>query len=65
MLRLADKDDFIEDMFLAIRELVEHHRVQPREVRRFVNQALKDTPPKAIADRLEIAQDGRMARGAT
>jgi len=58
MLRLANKDDFIEDLYLAVRELVEHHRVQPREVRRFVNQALKQTPPKAISDRLNFAQDG-------
>jgi hypothetical protein len=29
MLRLAGKDDFIEDLYLAVRELVEHHGVQP------------------------------------
>ena len=27
MLRLAGKEDFVEDLYLAIRELVEHHRV--------------------------------------
>jgi hypothetical protein len=57
MLRIADKEDFIEDLYLAIRELVEHHGAQSREIRRFVNQALKDTPPKAIANRLKTAQD--------
>jgi hypothetical protein len=25
MLRLASKDDFVEDLYLAIRELFEHH----------------------------------------
>jgi hypothetical protein len=39
MLRLAGKEDFVEDLCLAIRELIEHHGCQPREVRRFVNQA--------------------------
>jgi plasmid maintenance system antidote protein VapI len=57
MLRLATKEDFIEDLYLAVRELVEHHDVQPREIRRFVNQALKDTPPKAISDRVKVAHD--------
>lgn len=63
MLRLATKEDFIEDLYLAIRELVEHHGVQPRETRRFVNQALKGTPPKAICDRLKVAQEVDTARG--
>jgi hypothetical protein len=63
MLRLATKEDFVEDLYLAIRELVEHHAVQPREVRRFVNQALKGTPPKAISDRLFLAQDVDTTRG--
>ena len=57
MLRLAGKEDFVEDLYLAVRELVEHHGCQPREIRRFVNQALKGTPPKAISDRLNLAQD--------
>jgi len=57
MLRLANRDDFIEDLYLAVRELIEHHGVQLREVRRFCNQALKGTPPKAISDRLNFAQD--------
>jgi hypothetical protein len=57
MLRLANKHDFIEDLYLAVRELVKLHGVQPREVRRFVNQALKQSPPKAISDRLTFAQD--------
>jgi hypothetical protein len=57
MLRLAGKEDFVEDLYLAIRELVEHHGCQPREIRRFVNQALRGTPPKLIFNRLEIAQD--------
>lgn len=57
MLRLANKDDYIEDLYLAIRELVGHHGCQPREIRRFVNQALKQTPPKAISDRLIFAQE--------
>lgn len=57
MLRLANKDDFIEDLYLAIRELAEHHGCQPREIRRFVNQALKGTPPKLISNRLNFAQD--------
>jgi hypothetical protein len=57
MLRLANRDDFIEDLYLAVRELVEHHGCQPREIRRFVNQALRQTPPKAISDRLIFAQD--------
>jgi hypothetical protein len=58
MLRLANKDDYIEDMYLAIRELVEHHQCQPREIRRFVNQALRGTPPKLISNRLNFAQNG-------
>jgi hypothetical protein len=58
MLRLAGKEDFVEDLYLAIRELVEHHRCQPREIRRFVNQALSQRPPKLISNRFEIAQDG-------
>jgi hypothetical protein len=57
MLRLANKDDYIEDLYLAVRELVDHHRCQPREIRRFVNQALKSTPPKLISNRLNFAQD--------
>jgi hypothetical protein len=47
MLRLAGKEDFVEDLYLAIRELVEHHQCQPREIRRFANQALKGIPPKS------------------
>jgi hypothetical protein len=62
-LRPADKDDFIEDLYLAIRELLDRHAVQPREVRRFVNQALKGTPPKATSDRLKVAQDVDTATG--
>lgn len=57
MLRLASKEDFVEDLYLSIRELVEHHHCQPREIRRFVNQALKGTPPKLISNRLNFAQD--------
>jgi hypothetical protein len=57
MLRLANKDDAVEDLYLAVRELVEHHGCQPREIRRFVNQALKSTPPKLISNRLNFAQD--------
>ena len=57
MLRLANKDDYIEDLYLAIRELVEHHQCQPREIRRFANQALNGTPPKLISNRLNFAQD--------
>ena len=57
MLRLANKDDYVEDLYLAIRELVEHHQCQPREIRRFVNQAAKGTPPKLISKRLNFAQD--------
>lgn len=57
MLRLAHKDDYIEDLYLAIRELVEHHGCQSREIRRFVNQALKSTPPKLISNRINFAQD--------
>ena len=58
MLHLSSKQDFVEDLYLAIRELVEHHGGQPREIRRFVNQALKGSPPKLISNRLEIDQDG-------
>ena len=57
MLRLAGKEDFVEDLYLAVRELVEHHGCQPREIRRFVNQALKQTPPKLISNRLTFVQD--------
>jgi hypothetical protein len=57
MLCLAGKDDFVEDLYLSIRELVEHHDCQPREIRRFVNQALKGTPPKLVFNRLNFAQD--------
>ena len=57
MLRLAKKDDNIEDLYLAVRELVEHHSCQPREIRRFCNQALKGTPPKLISNRINFAQD--------
>ena len=57
MLRLATKEDHVEDLYLAVQELIEHHRVQPREIRRFVNQALKGTPPKLIFNRLNFAQD--------
>ena len=57
MLRLAGKQDFVEDLYLSIWELVEHHGCQPREIRRFVNQTLKGTPPKLVSNRLEIAQD--------
>jgi hypothetical protein len=57
MLRLANKDDYIEDLYLAIRELVQHHQCQPREIRRFANQAIKGTPPKLISNRLNLAQD--------
>jgi hypothetical protein len=57
MLRLAGKEDFVEDFYLSIRELIEHHGCQPREIRRFVNQALKSTPPKLISNRINFAQD--------
>jgi hypothetical protein len=57
MLRLASKDDYVEDLYVSIRELVEHHQCQPREIRRFANQALKGTPPKLISNRLKFAQD--------
>jgi hypothetical protein len=57
MLRLAGKEDFVEDLYLAIRELVEHHGCQPREIRRFVNQALRGTPPKLISNRINFPQD--------
>jgi len=57
MLRLANKDDYIEDLYLAVRELNELHGCQPREIRRFVNQALKGTPPKLISNRINLAQD--------
>jgi plasmid maintenance system antidote protein VapI len=39
MLRLSGKEEFVEDLYLSIRELIEHHGCQPREIRRFVNQA--------------------------
>ena len=57
MLRLANKEEFVEELYLSIRELVEHHQCQPREIRRFVNQALKSNPPKLISNRLNFAQD--------
>jgi len=57
MLRLANKDDYIEDLYLAVQELIEHNGCQPREIRRFVNQALKGTPPKLISNRLNFAQN--------
>ena len=62
-MRLATKEDFIEDLYLSIRELIEHHDVQAREIRRWVNQALRNTPPKLISNRLNPAQvESRGAR---
>jgi hypothetical protein len=40
-LRPARKSDFLEDLELTIVELVRHRHTQPREVRRYVNAALK------------------------
>jgi hypothetical protein len=40
-LRPARKKDFLEDLELTIVELVRHRHTQPREIRRFVNAALK------------------------
>jgi hypothetical protein len=43
-LRIADKDDFLEDLYLTIRELVEQHGMTARGVRQCVTRALNQKP---------------------
>jgi hypothetical protein len=42
--RLADKDDLLEDLYLTIRELVEHHGMTARGVGQCVTRALNQKP---------------------
>jgi hypothetical protein len=43
-LRLSGREDFEEDLYLTIRELVENFGVPPSSIRRMVNQAIRGTP---------------------
>ena len=48
--RLSNRSDFIEDLYWAIRELMELHGVGSREIRRYVNQAINGEAPAPIRE---------------
>jgi len=60
--RMSNRDDVIEDTYLAVRELIEHFDVAPREIRRVVNQAIKGEPPASIRDRVTPGLDSEAVR---
>jgi hypothetical protein len=50
-MRVAGRDDHLEQLHLSILELVEVFGVAPRKVRRYVNTTLRGGIPAAIRDR--------------
>ena len=55
-LRFATREDFAEDVFLAIRELIEHCGITAKGVWQLVNSALKNEPPAYISDRISLQE---------
>jgi hypothetical protein len=52
-LRQATREDWIEDLYSAVRELIETHGTAPREIRRWVTQTIGGKVPAAIKNRVD------------
>jgi hypothetical protein len=49
--RQPTREDWIEDLYSAIRELIDTHGTAPREIRRWVTQTIGGKVPAAIKKR--------------
>jgi hypothetical protein len=52
-MRLPTREDWIEELYWAVRTLMEKHETAPREIRRWVTQTVEGRVPAAIRNRID------------